>query len=62
MTDRPAKAPPGQPRDHEGPVFKEPWEAQAFALTLELHEAGPRDAKRGAPPVRPVLLSRSETA
>ena len=31
---------PGQPRDHEGPVFKEPWEAQAFALTLKLHEAG----------------------
>ncbi len=31
---------PGQPRDDEGPVFKEPWEAQAFALTLTLHEAG----------------------
>jgi nitrile hydratase accessory protein len=31
---------PGQPRDPEGPVFKEPWEAQAFAMTLKLHEAG----------------------
>ncbi len=31
---------PGQPRDDDGPVFKEPWEAQAFALTLNLHEAG----------------------
>ena len=31
---------PDQPRDDEGPVFKEPWEAQAFALTLELYEAG----------------------
>jgi nitrile hydratase accessory protein len=31
---------PGQPRDDEGPVFKEPWEAQAFALALKLHEAG----------------------
>ena len=29
-----------QPRDDEGPVFAEPWEAQAFALTLKLYEAG----------------------
>lgn len=28
------------PRDAEGPVFAEPWQAQAFALALELHEAG----------------------
>ena len=28
------------PKDDEGPVFKEPWEAQAFAMTLKLHEAG----------------------
>ena len=28
-------------RDPEGaPVFREPWEAQAFAMTLRLHEAG----------------------
>lgn len=31
---------PGQPRDAEGPVFKEAWEAQAFAMTLLLHERG----------------------
>ena len=31
---------PGQPRDDDGPVFAEPWQAQAFALTLKLHEAG----------------------
>ncbi len=31
---------PDQPRDGDGPVFAEPWEAQAFALTLKLHEAG----------------------
>jgi len=31
---------PGQPRDAEGPVFAEPWQAQAFALTVKLHEAG----------------------
>ncbi len=35
-----ARSLPGQPRDDEGPVFKEPWEAQAFALTLKLYEAG----------------------
>ena len=31
---------PGQPRDDRGPVFREPWEAQAFAMTLKLHEGG----------------------
>lgn len=30
----------GQPHDTEGPVFKEAWEAQAFAMTLMLHERG----------------------
>ena len=29
-----------RPGDGDGPVFAEPWEAQAFALTLKLHEAG----------------------
>jgi nitrile hydratase accessory protein len=28
------------PRDIDGPVFREPWEAQAFAMTLALHERG----------------------
>jgi nitrile hydratase accessory protein len=31
---------PGVPHDADGPVFREPWEAQAFALTLALHERG----------------------
>ena len=31
---------PGIPSDDEGPVFREPWEAQAFAMTLALHERG----------------------
>ena len=31
---------PGQPRGDAGPVFSEPWEAQAFALAVKLHEAG----------------------
>ncbi|HJQ57442.1 MAG TPA: nitrile hydratase accessory protein [Vineibacter sp.] len=28
------------PRDAEGPVFRAPWEAQAFAMTLALHQRG----------------------
>ena len=31
---------PRLPRDEVGPVFAEPWEAQAFALALELHTQG----------------------
>lgn len=31
---------PRLPRDADGPVFAEPWQAQAFALTLKLHEGG----------------------
>jgi nitrile hydratase accessory protein len=37
---RATKEVPGIPCDAEGPVFKEPWEAQAFAMTLALHERG----------------------
>ena len=31
---------PGMPRDADGPVFGAPWQAQAFAMTLALHEKG----------------------
>jgi nitrile hydratase accessory protein len=34
------RAVPGIPRDEDGPVFREPWEAQAFALALALHARG----------------------
>jgi nitrile hydratase accessory protein len=34
------EAVPGIPRDAEGPVFREPWEAQAFAMTLALYDRG----------------------
>ena len=34
------RAVPGIPRDDDGPVFREPWEAQAFAMALALHERG----------------------
>ena len=37
---RAAEAVPSIPRDAEGPVFREPWEAQAFAMALALHERG----------------------
>jgi nitrile hydratase accessory protein len=37
---RAAVAVPGVPRDADGPVFREPWEARAFAMVLSLHEAG----------------------
>jgi len=31
---------PRLPRDDGGPVFREPWEAQAFALAVKLSEQG----------------------
>ena len=31
---------PSIPRDADGPVFREPWEAQAFAIAVALHERG----------------------
>jgi nitrile hydratase accessory protein len=43
MTDAAARATsaiPSIPRDDAGPVFREPWEAQAFAMALTLHERG----------------------
>jgi nitrile hydratase accessory protein len=35
-----ANALPGLPRDEDGPVFREPWEAHAFAMALALHQRG----------------------
>jgi len=37
---RVAQSVPGVPCDAEGPTFREPWEAQAFALALALHDRG----------------------
>jgi nitrile hydratase accessory protein len=31
---------PALPRDSQGPVFNEPWEAHAFAMAVRLSEAG----------------------
>jgi nitrile hydratase accessory protein len=38
--DQAIAAVPGIPRGPEGPVFREPWEAEAFAMALALHERG----------------------
>ena len=34
------EAVPGIPLEDGAPVFREPWEAQAFAMALSLHERG----------------------
>ena len=34
------RAVPDLPRDEGGPVFHEPWQAQAFAMTLALYRRG----------------------
>ncbi len=38
--DERVQALPPLPRDEEGPVFSEPWQAQAFALAVKLSEEG----------------------
>ncbi len=35
-----ARVSPGLPSDADGPVFAEPWQAQAFAMVVALHERG----------------------
>jgi nitrile hydratase accessory protein len=35
-----AAALPELPRDSEGPVFREPWEGQAFAMAVALYRRG----------------------
>ena len=37
---RAIEAIPSIPRDSDGPVFREPWEAQSFAMTLALYNQG----------------------
>jgi len=37
---RAVRSAPGLPCDTEGPVFREPWEAQAFAMAVALNERG----------------------
>ncbi len=35
-----ARVIPGLPNDGETPVFREPWEARVFAMTVSAHDAG----------------------
>ncbi|QPF81781.1 nitrile hydratase accessory protein [Bradyrhizobium genosp. L] len=37
---RATSAVPSVPRDEDGPVFRAPWEAQAFAMALSLYDRG----------------------
>lgn len=36
----PLEAIPSIPRDRDEPVFREPWEARAFAMAVALNEKG----------------------
>lgn len=40
LTREAVRTVPGVPCKGEAPVFAEPWQAQAFALALSLHERG----------------------
>lgn len=40
MTPESLDALPALPRDGDGPVFREPWEAQVFAIAVRLSEVG----------------------
>ena len=55
---------PALPRDAQGPVFKAPWEAQAFAMTLALHQRGEFTWKEWAQTLAQVIAEvrqRGET-
>ena len=43
------------PRDDEGPVFDEPWQAQAFATVVELIESGSLSREEWAETLGAVL-------
>ena len=46
---------PGLPCDSDGPVFNAPWEAQAFAMALALHERGAFSWKEWAQTLADVI-------
>ena len=51
---------PGLPRDEGGPVFKAPWEAQAFAMAVALHERGAFTWKEWAATLAEVIAEVRE--
>lgn len=48
------------PRDSDGPVFAEPWQAQAFAVVVELTEAGTISREEWADCLAAVLQEATE--
>jgi nitrile hydratase accessory protein len=51
---------PRMPRDEGGPVFAEPWQAQAFALAVKLSEAGHFTWKEWAAALADTLKGAAE--
>ena len=52
--------PAGLPRDEAGPVFAEPWQAQAFALAVRLAQEGHFTGKEWAAALAGELRSAAE--
>ena len=52
---------PTIPRDDEGPVFRAPWEAQAFAMAVVLHERGHFTWKEWAARLAEEIAAAGET-
>lgn len=50
------------PRDDDGPVFAEPWQAQAFAVVVELTEAGRLTKEEWAERLGAVLKEAEDRA
>jgi len=48
------------PRDIDGPVFEEPWQAQAFAVVAELVESGKITRQEWADTLGKVLKTAEE--
>ncbi|MBI2150375.1 MAG: nitrile hydratase accessory protein [Acidobacteria bacterium] len=48
------------PRDENGPVFAEPWQAQAFAVVVELIDAGKLTQKEWAARLGAALREAEE--
>ncbi len=48
------------PRDDDGPVFAEPWQAQAFAVVVDLTEAGTITREEWAARLGAVLKEAEE--
>ena len=51
---------PLMPRDEDGPVFEEPWQAQAFAMVVDLIESGRLDRTEWAERLGAALKAAEE--